>query len=174
MALVKGRHCSESCMELLALEMVHHYQSQTRLPAAAAIEAIGFRVGRQLAERYTANRARTGEPLEVIKFICKEFWVAAFRKQVDNLRTNHRGTFVLKDLSFRWLAKLSVDPVPPGTALQNGAPPVHPAAEAARDYLVLPCALIRGALVHLGVECTVTADPNALPACDFTITIKPR
>ena len=42
----------------------------------------GFRVGRQLAERYTANRARTGEPLEVIKFICKEFWVAAFRKQV--------------------------------------------------------------------------------------------
>ena len=47
-------------------------------------------------------------------------------------------------------------------------------AEAARDYLVLPCALIRGALVHLGVECTVTADPNALPACDFTITIKPR
>ena len=43
MALVKGRHCSESCMELLALEMVHHYQSQTRLPAAAAIEAIGVR-----------------------------------------------------------------------------------------------------------------------------------
>lgn len=42
----------------------------------------GFRVGRQLAERYTANRARTGEPLEVIKFICKEFWVAVFRKQV--------------------------------------------------------------------------------------------
>ena len=44
MALVKGRHCSESCMELLALEMVHHYQSQTRLPAAAAIEAIGARL----------------------------------------------------------------------------------------------------------------------------------
>ena len=117
MALVKGRHCSESCMELLNLEMVHHYQGQTRLPCAAAIEAIGettcspafcpdfdltnsteswraaatyssslrnagFRVGRQLAERYTANRARTGEPLEVIKFICKEFWVAVFRKQV--------------------------------------------------------------------------------------------
>ena len=46
--------------------------------------------------------------------------------------------------------------------------------EAAQDYLVLPCALIRGALVHLGVECSVTADPSALPACDFTITIKNR
>lgn len=47
-------------------------------------------------------------------------------------------------------------------------------AEAARDYLELPCALIKGALVHLGVECSVTADPSALPACDFTITIKNR
>ena len=39
-------------------------------------------MGRQLAERYTANRARLGEPLEVIKFICKEFWADVFRKQV--------------------------------------------------------------------------------------------
>jgi hypothetical protein len=42
----------------------------------------GFRVGRQLAERYTATRAWLGEPLEVIKFICKDFWAAVFRKQV--------------------------------------------------------------------------------------------
>ena len=48
--------------------------------------------------------------------------------QVDNLRTNHRGTFVLKDLSFRWLAKLSTDPLPPMIAAQNGSPPMHPAA----------------------------------------------
>ena len=51
-------------------------------PDCLLICVTGFRVGRQLAERYTANRARTGEPLEVIKFICKEFWVAVFRKQV--------------------------------------------------------------------------------------------
>lgn len=48
--------------------------------------------------------------------------------QVDNLRTNHRGTFVLKDQSFRWLAKLSVDPVPPSNLPQNGGLSVHPAA----------------------------------------------
>ena len=48
--------------------------------------------------------------------------------QVDNLRTNHRGTFVLKDQSFRWLAKLSVNPVPPSGLPQNGSPPIHPAA----------------------------------------------
>ena len=30
------------------------------------------------------------DPLEVVKFMCKEFWIAVFKKQVDNLRTNHR------------------------------------------------------------------------------------
>ena len=195
----------------------------------------GFRVGRQLAERYTANRARTGEPLEVIKFICKEFWVAVFRKQVDvplhyvascvepnlsqngviqvmhgitlllhvnprmpgppglqgscsarigsrvmnapstrldqsmlymqvdNLRTNHRGTFVLKDLSFRWLAKLSVDPVPPGTALQNGAPPVHPAAG---DFSQLQCtALVCAATRKCATRRHAVATINPLLHC---------
>ena len=63
------------------------------------------------------------------------------RAQVDNLRTNHRGTFVLKDNTFRWLAKLSVDPPPPPGA---GAPAaVTGVSELARDYLVLPCALVR-------------------------------
>ena len=42
----------------------------------------GYRVGRQLAERYTFERPRLGENLDVIKFICKEFWNEAFRKQV--------------------------------------------------------------------------------------------
>ncbi len=61
--------------------------------------------------------------------------------QVENLRTNHRGTFVLKDNTFRWLAKLSIDPPLPQAA---GAPrPIVGVAELARDYLVLPCALVR-------------------------------
>jgi hypothetical protein len=28
--------------------------------------------------------------LEVIKFVCKDFWQVVFKKQVDNLKTNHR------------------------------------------------------------------------------------
>ena len=48
----------------------------------------GFRTGRQLAERYTANRARLGEPLEVIKFVCKEFWTEVFRKQACACRAD--------------------------------------------------------------------------------------
>ncbi len=41
MSLVKGRTCTESCMELLSLELVHYYARQNNIPAAAAIEAIG-------------------------------------------------------------------------------------------------------------------------------------
>ncbi len=54
--------------------------------------------------------------------------LSVYSAQVDNLRTNHRGTFVLKDQSFRWLAKLSVDPVPPSSMPQNGSLHMHPAA----------------------------------------------
>ena len=80
---------------------------------------------------------------------------------------------MLRDGAFRWLAKLSLDPVPLGSGSSDGAasPPI---GELARDYLVLPCAIVRGALTHLGVECTVTADASGLPACDFTVSIKGR
>lgn len=32
------------------------------------------------------------DELDLLKFICKDFWGAIFRKQIDNLRTNHQGT----------------------------------------------------------------------------------
>ena len=35
--------------------------------------------------------------LELVKFVCKDVWVALFDKQIDNLRTNHRGVYVLYD-----------------------------------------------------------------------------
>jgi hypothetical protein len=40
--------------------------------------------------RYSRDKPRLGDTLEVIKFICKDFWQAVFKKQVDNLKTNHR------------------------------------------------------------------------------------
>lgn len=30
------------------------------------------------------------EPLEKVKFICKEFWIKVFKKTVDGLKTNHK------------------------------------------------------------------------------------
>lgn len=55
----------------------------------------------------------------------------------------------------------------------NSSMPGGPTASgAAQDYLHLPCAIIRGALTHLGLPCTVSADASALPAADFTINIR--
>lgn len=156
-------------MDLLAIELINYYSEQSITPPQAAIDAIGYRVGRQLAERYTFERPRLSENLDVIKFICKEFWSEAFRKQVDNLRTNHRGTYVLRDADFCWLKRLSSAP---------GEFGANSTSELAKDYLHLPCGMIRGALVHLGVDCTVTVEATGLPSgghsCDFTVSIKAK
>lgn len=65
--MTRGRECSESCIDYLALELVAHYRSQQAggPPLAAAIEAIGLRVGRQLIERYTKDKAPLLDQLEV-------------------------------------------------------------------------------------------------------------
>ena len=44
----------------------------------------------QNVRRYSRDRPRLGDTLDVIKFVCKDFWTALFKKQVDNLKTNHR------------------------------------------------------------------------------------
>lgn len=58
--------------------------------AVAKLENLGFRVGQKLIERYTMDRLRFNENLEIIKFICREFWTTLFLKQVDSLRTNRK------------------------------------------------------------------------------------
>ena len=47
-----ARRCAEVCLELLAIESVRMFsEKQTGPTAAASLEAVGVRVGRQLAER---------------------------------------------------------------------------------------------------------------------------
>ena len=58
--------------------------------ASRKIEAIGFQVGVRLIERYTKDRPRFTDTLEIIKFICKDFWMEVYKKQVDKLQTNNR------------------------------------------------------------------------------------
>lgn len=53
------------------------------------LESIGYSVGAVLFELRAGDRLFQ-DPLEMIKFICKEFWPAIYQKQIDNLKTNHR------------------------------------------------------------------------------------
>ena len=69
------------------------------------LEPLGFRVGQGIAERYSPvqlwwvadgvcrfsrDRPRFTDTMDVIKFLCKDLWTILFRKQIDNLKTNHR------------------------------------------------------------------------------------
>nr|XP_023917907.1 trafficking protein particle complex subunit 6B-like [Quercus suber] len=172
-----GREVSESCVDSLLTEMVSSYCDRfyANKPdlAARRIEAIGFQVGLQLSERYTMERPRFSDHLEAIKFICKDFWSELFKKQIDNLKTNHRGTFVLQDNRFRWLARMSIDPSPENGDLSQDNPLAeNKAAQATSMHLYFPCGIIRGALSNLGIPCAVTADISNLPACSFVVRIK--
>ncbi|KAL7582682.1 hypothetical protein Lser_V15G45804 [Lactuca serriola] len=168
-----AREVSESCMDSLLTEIVSSYcnvlyVSKPEL-AARRIEAIGYQVGHQLSERYTMERPRFSDHLEAIKFICKDFWSELFKKQIDNLKTNHRGTFVLQDDKFAWVSRMS--------STENSGSTQEPgvgnkAAEASSMHLYFPCGIIRGALSNLGISCAVSADISNLPACSFVIRIK--
>lgn len=40
--------------------------------------------------RLTRDSPSFKDELDIMKFICKDFWTKVFRRQVDNLRTNHQ------------------------------------------------------------------------------------
>ncbi|KAJ7973411.1 Trafficking protein particle complex subunit 6B [Quillaja saponaria] len=155
-----GREVSESCVDSVLTEMVSSYCNgfYANKPELAArrIEAIGYQVGHQLSERYTMERPRFSDHLEAIKFICKDFWSELFKKQIDNLKTNHRGTFVLQDNKFRWISHMSIDPSSEnGSTVEDNSVPAgeSKAAQATSMHLYFPCGIIRGALSNLGIPC---------------------
>uniref|UniRef100_A0A7S0SSC7 Trafficking protein particle complex subunit n=1 Tax=Mantoniella antarctica TaxID=81844 RepID=A0A7S0SSC7_9CHLO len=129
------------------------------------MEAMGFQVGTQLAERYTKDRPRFTEQTEVILFLCKEFWLDVFKKRVDNLKTNNRGVYVLQDNAFRWMRNLHAI----GSTQETGN-------VARREYAAsctyFPSGIIQGLLVNLGLPCTVTGDAGNLPGCTYTVRLK--
>ncbi|KAI5296208.1 Trafficking protein particle complex subunit 33 [Ascosphaera acerosa] len=124
------------------------------------LEGIGFRVGQGLAERFSRDRPRFTDHLDVIKFLCKDLWTILFQKQIDNLKTNHRGVYVLTDHTFKPLIRMST-PSQAETVAQ------------AQPYLWFPCGLIRGALAAMGIESTVHAETVDLPGAIFQIKTTP-
>ncbi|XP_077888027.1 trafficking protein particle complex subunit 6A isoform X3 [Ictidomys tridecemlineatus] len=93
----------------------------------SVLESMGFRVGQALGEsislgpslpcpalpspalpsRLPRDTPAFREELDVLKFLCKDLWVAVFQKQMDGLRTNHQGTYVLQDNSFPLLVPMA-------------------------------------------------------------------
>ncbi|TPX31079.1 hypothetical protein SmJEL517_g05520 [Synchytrium microbalum] len=160
-----NRLVAESIFDFLFMGMVetfHQSPSEIENDREAVyfkLESIGYRVGLAMAERFTKDRPRFIDNLDAVKFICKDFWIAIFKKQIDNLKTNHRGVYVLSDNNFRWFSRMSTD----GTGVD--------ASRQAFPYLAFPCGLIRGALANLGVASVVIAEVTILPQLTFQVKI---
>ncbi|KAK4153736.1 trafficking protein particle complex subunit 6B [Chaetomidium leptoderma] len=124
------------------------------------LEGIGYRVGQGLVERFSRDRPRFNDTLDVIKFLCKDLWTLVFRKQIDNLKTNHRGVYVLTDNAFRPFSRMSAE--------ANSQ-----AVLRAQPFLHVPCGIVRGALAALGITATVHAETTELPSAVFQIKTLP-
>ncbi|KAI7866052.1 transport protein particle component [Spinellus fusiger] len=166
------RLLNESCIDFFLMEMVDTIcrtastENETDSEAVFyKLETLGYAVGQRLVERFTKDRPRFADTLDVVKFICKDFWTLMFKKQIDNLKTNHRasrllcGVYVLQDNNFRWFMRMSTD--------IGGADSARKAA----PYIWFPCGIIRGALANLGVPSVVVAETSNLPQCTFQIKI---
>ncbi|EYE97282.1 trafficking protein particle complex subunit [Aspergillus glaucus CBS 516.65] len=163
---------SASCLDLLLIELVPMAErlakelstndgkqpddEEVRETTFFRLESLGYRVGQGLAERFSRDRPRFADNLDVIKFLCKDLWTILFRKQVDNLKTNHRGVYVLTDQSFRPFARMSMAARTEAVAM-------------AQAYLYFPCGVIRGALANMGISTSVQAETSELPAATFQI-----
>ncbi|KAG1725575.1 NO signaling/Golgi transport ligand-binding domain-containing protein [Suillus paluster] len=123
------------------------------------LEVIGMHVGGNFAERLCRDRPLFGDSLDVIKFVCKDLWTSCWDKQVDNLRTNHRGVYVLQDNAFKPIARISS---------WEGR---QEALRRAKLYVALPAGIIRGALSRVGLHGTVVPEITTLPQCTFQIKL---
>jgi len=145
--------------QLLHGELVKQVLSQTqdRVKALSDLESIGFSAGYRLVEKITREHPKFKDELELMKFICKDYWMCIFRKQIDNLRTNHQGVYVLQDKSFKYLSNISAS---------------KQYFEDSSAFLVFTCGLLRGSLANLGVKSVVTTEVINLPAVKFQIQVQ--
>ncbi|KAL6850892.1 hypothetical protein ACO1O0_008018 [Amphichorda felina] len=124
------------------------------------LETAGYRVGQGLVERFSKDRPRFNDTLDVIKFLCKDLWSLVFGKNIDNLKTNHRGVYVLTDNVFRPFSRMSTEAS--GQAVVRAQP-----------FLWFPCGIVRGALTALGIDASVQAEISELPGAVFQIKTIP-
>lgn len=124
------------------------------------IEQYGFSIGLRMAEILIYNNSNNEilknlELLNIMKFVCRDVWKLVYGKQMDNLRTNHRGTFVLIDNSFKNFNRLD-SPIDFNDTINKSKP-----------YLWIPAGIIRGVLKSFSVESLVTPEITKFPSVSF-------
>lgn len=137
-----------SDVSILPNQIFSHKNAETRL------EAMGFRVGFVLAEKFSKDMSRFANELDRMKFICKEFWISTFGKGVNKLSTNHQGIYIIQDTDF-----CTLSPFSDGVQYVSDCIP----------FMALPVGIVRGALDNLGICATVTVHVEKLPSVKFNV-----
>ncbi|SCW02427.1 LAFE_0F06194g1_1 [Lachancea fermentati] len=117
-----------------------------RLRIKARLNSMGLQIGKKLSELLIFSNNpnlnfKDMDLLTVMKFICRDVWRQMFGKQIDNLKTNHRGTFYLFDYDYRPIQCLALD----GDVSDLELNMIDP-------YLEIPCGIIKGVLLSLGFD----------------------
>lgn len=139
------------------------------------IEQLGFNLGMKIAELllYQNPSTKIIDILDIMKFICRDVWKCFYNKQIDNLRTNHRGTFVLIDNNYKLINQFSSGSAGSGGGGGSGFEVSnladHDTLKKSKVYLWFPCGVIRGILMSFGVESNVVAEITQFPAVMFNI-----
>ncbi|SMN18934.1 similar to Saccharomyces cerevisiae YOR115C TRS33 One of 10 subunits of the transport protein particle (TRAPP) complex of the cis-Golgi which mediates vesicle docking and fusion [Maudiozyma saulgeensis] len=108
------------------------------------VRNIGFQVGNKLSELliFTNNpnlQFKEMDLLLIMKFVCRDVWKQLYGKQIDNLKTNHRGTFYLFDYDYPPIREFCIEE----NALKKELKLVEP-------FLEFPVGIIKGVLASLG------------------------
>lgn len=108
------------------------------------IRNIGFQVGSKLSELliFTNNPSLQFKDMDlllVMKFICRDVWKQLYGKQIDNLKTNHRGTFYLTDNDYQPIKEFALEETASKRELKLTEP-----------FLEFPVGIIKGVLSSLG------------------------
>ena len=83
-------------VQLIELSLKQSVPEDSEIPqpdqelAFYRIERIGFQVGQRLVSRLIMGHRLFTDQLDILKYICKDYWLALFQKQIDNLKTNHK------------------------------------------------------------------------------------
>jgi hypothetical protein len=169
-------------------ESVGAISQQVHTSACTKLDGMGFQVGQRMAEQHARDQPWLAEHMDVIKFICKDFWSALFHKQIDKLQTNYKGVYVLHDNEFKWLSHLSFPATDRSTTAPTPTLPPTPlpttpkSSKASKDSLAAPVStltsgeqevaqlscsfaagVIRGALHTLGMNVSVKVEIPVLP-----------
>ncbi|CAD6224552.1 GSCOCG00011790001-RA-CDS [Cotesia congregata] len=127
------------------------------------LEWMGFGVGYRIIERLTREWVRFKDELDMIKFICTDYWSSLYHKQIDNLKTNHHGTYVLQDNEFRLLKHL---------ANHNSNNNNKQYLRECPRLIAFTCGLLRGSLANLGISSIVKAEITLIPTCKFHVEVQ--